>query len=130
MGAVKRRPSRKPRRRLSRPASLSQLGTRLRFGLLLLIGLCLALALRCLELIGPPPRLRIDALWVKQNEYMVRVMVTGLIVAATATGLLIFSRRGMTFVIALWGLAIFTAIWLYSDRIWIILRIVAQHGSG
>jgi hypothetical protein len=95
-------------------------------GLLLLIGLCLLLALRCLELIGPPPRLRIDALWINSHAYLVRVMLVALAVAAIASGLLLFSRRGLAAAIVLWVIAASVAVWHFDDRLWIIFRVLVR----
>lgn len=126
-GSQQRKRSNHRRRRAPVGARLLWAGTRVRLGLLVLIGLCLLLALRCLELIGPPPGLRIDALWVNQHVYLVRVMLTALAAAAAASGLLIFSRRGRVAAIVLWVLACIATVWLYDDRLWIILRVVVRH---
>jgi hypothetical protein len=106
---------------------LSWTGYRVRPGLLVLIGLCLLLALRCLDLIGPPPRFRIDTLWVNQHIYLVRVMLAALTVSALATGMLIFNRRGWAYAILLWVLTCFAAVWFYDDRLWIIFRVIIRH---
>jgi hypothetical protein len=116
-----------PRR--GRPTLSTQLraaGARLRLGLLILIALCLLLILRCLDLIGPPPRVRVNILWVNQHIGLVRVILSSLAVAAIATSLLILSGRGRIIAIALWVAAITAAIWLYDDRLWIILRVVLR----
>lgn len=127
--ASRRHSHRSGRRRL-RPrlrTRLASRGYRIRTGLLVLVGLCLLLALRCLDLIGPPPAVRLDALWVHQHVHLVRIMLTSLAAAAAATGLLIFSKRGRVIAVMLWVLAIAAAIWLFDDRLWIIAGVVVRH---
>jgi len=92
-----------------------------------LTGLCLLLAMRCLDLIGPPPAVRIDALWVNQHAYLVRVMLAALAGAAGATVLLLLTRRGRIPAIGLWAVAAGTSLWLFDDRLWIIFLVVIRH---
>jgi hypothetical protein len=114
------------RRRAPMLIRLNRAATRIRIGLLLLIGLCLMLSLRCLDLIGPPPRVRIDALWVNSHAYLVRVLLVALAVAAIASGMLLFSRRGLAAAIVLWVVAAIVAVWHFDDRLWIIFRVLVR----
>ena len=100
---------------------------RVRVGLIVLTGLCLALVLACLDRIGPPPRIRIDALWVKGHEATVHVMVLAGLAAAISAGLVIMLRRGQVIVIAMWIAAIIAIGLMFWDRLPIILRVIIRH---
>lgn len=124
---AKRSAHRSTRRQWRWRSRLVSTGHRVRTGLLILIGLSLLLVMQCLDRIGPPPAIRLDALWVQQHIHLVRVMIAALAVALTATVALIFSTRGRAIAVVLWVLAGIAAIWLFDDRLWIIARVVVQH---
>ena len=71
--------------------------------LTLLAAMGLGLALRCLFLIGPPPSVRVDSLWVYQNIYHVRILVVAVFVALAASAVAMLSRRRWLPVLSLWA---------------------------
>ncbi|HRP62736.1 MAG TPA: hypothetical protein PK400_05530 [Phycisphaerales bacterium] len=81
----------------------------------------------CLELIGPPPRWRIDALWVNQHSRTVRVMAYALVIAGGASAVLLLARRPRAIMLVTWIAAVIVCIALYRDRIPIIFDVVRRY---
>ena len=120
--------SRRPRR--GRASHLPMISAfRIKAGLVVLTGLCLTLALSCLERIGPPPALRWDALWVHQHRELVRIGILSLLVAAASTVLLVMTRRAKWWALSFWIIAAALAWSGFSDRLPTLIRVVWEHSG-
>lgn len=95
--------------------------------MLLLTANGLGLVLVILATIGPPPRWRIDALWVNKHAPMVRVAVVSLGVAICASTLLLLWRRPRGMMLSLWLLAAMAAAVFFSDQLGVIVKVVQRH---
>jgi hypothetical protein len=82
----------------------------------------------CLEVIGPPPRFRIDALWVLRHARAVRMMVACAVAAAVLSLLLLALGRSRWTILAMWAAAAAIAFTLYWDRLEIIRAVLMRHG--
>ncbi len=95
-------------------------------------GLSLFAFVVCLEVIGPPPRWRIDALWVHGHSRAVRLMAAALAIAITATiavFLLRSSKRRSArskFVLMWIGIAVICTM-VYWDRLPIIYNVAMKY---
>lgn len=125
------------RRRSAGKSSLSTAARRLRGGvayahrrvtilLSALSAVCLLIAYRCLQLIGPPPRLGIEALWVHNRRSLVHTLVISITVAVFASGLSVFAGRQRVIVVLLWSVGLVVAVRQFSDRLPVILRVLVQ----
>jgi hypothetical protein len=102
----------------------------------MLMTTCAAFALfasvLCLEIIGPPPRWRIDALWVWGHSRTVRLMIVALLIAACATVAVFVvqgrdRQRRRAMIAAMWiGASIACAV-VYWDRAPIIYDVVMRY---
>jgi ATP-dependent HslUV protease subunit HslV len=121
-------PSMTPRRKSRRRARRSHPPTiRARRALIALVALCHASILALLHILGPPPALRIDPLWVNDHKTLVQVMA---LLAAAALALTILSlpiRRARWITLALWIAASAAAWTLFSDRLAIVIPVVWRH---
>ncbi len=93
--------------------------------------LCVAgllLALGCLERIGPPPGVRVDALWVNEHRVEVRVCLLGLACAVVGMLITIGIKRYRWVSVCSWIAAGAAGAAIFSDRAWIIARVVIEHG--
>ena len=93
----------------------------------MLTGAALATALGCLYLIGPPPALRIDALWVNDHRREVTLIVAALGVALAATPAGLLSGRRRVPLLVLWLGAIALALGCVAERVVIIGRVLLDH---
>ena len=92
--------------------------------------LALAMALVCLALIGPPPVIRQDDLWVHANRGTVRFLFGSIAVACGASVLVMLAGRRRALLAALWIAGIASAVALFSDRIPVIGDVVFRHWFG
>ena len=84
-------------------------------------------ALASLALTGPPPAVRVDALWVNDHRLEARTCLAGLALAVAATLLLLALRRYRVPLVILWVIALAAGAWLFSDRIPLIARVILNH---
>jgi hypothetical protein len=93
----------------------------------MLIAFLLFAVLVILDIIGTPPWLRFDALWVNEHRVEVRWMLrlTAIALALTA-GDAVLTRRPLV-PLLVW-LVWIGALWaLFADRVFVILRVVRDH---
>ena len=95
--------------------------------MLLLTANALGMIMLILATIGPPPRWRIDALWVNKHAPMVRVAVIALGVAICASTLVMLWRRPRGMMFLLWMVAIVAAAVFFSEQLTVISRVVQRH---
>jgi hypothetical protein len=88
-----------------------------------------AAALGSLAVIGPPPAVRIDALWVNDQRLSVQLGLAGLALAGVASLLLLVMRRHRLPLAVLWMIAAGAAVVFFSDRIPLIARVLLRHAS-
>jgi len=94
---------------------------------IVLTGCGLGVSLGVLARIGPPPALRIDALWVNEHQQWIRVLLGSLIVALIATGFAVLMRQRLLLLAIFWILAVVIGIRFFSDRIPIIMQVLFDH---
>ena len=88
--------------------------------------LALLVAVGCLELIGPPPAVRLDLLWVHERRALVYLLLYAVATSAGATLLTWLVRRGRAVVALAWiGAALLSVNW-YAERLIIVARVVAD----
>ena len=92
-----------------------------------LCGLGLAAALVSLSLTGPPPPVRVDALWVNGHRLEVWSCLAGIGLAIAGTLLVFGLRRCRLPAAGLWLVASAAAVGLFSDRIPLIVRVLLEH---
>ena len=80
-----------------------------------------------LALMGAPPAVRIDALWVNDYRLAVRTCLAGLALAVAGSLLLLLLRRYRVSLVILWVIAFVAAAGLFSDRIPLIARVILNH---
>jgi len=94
------------------------------------LGLCalgLAAGLVSLSLTGPPPSVRVDALWVNGHRPEVWSCLAGIGLAIAGTLLVFILRRFRLPAAGLWLVASAAAVGLFSDRIPLIVRVLLEH---
>ncbi len=94
---------------------------------LALTGGGLGLSLGTLAQIGPPPALRVDALWVNEHRQWIHILLGSLIVALIGSGLALLIRQRLLLVTVLWILSLVIGIGFFSDRIPLICRVLFEH---
>lgn len=99
---------------------------RLTLLLAVLSGVCLLIALRCLQRIGPPPRFAIEALWVHERRALVHVLAASTLVAAVASALAILMGRKRWLILILWGAGTLIALSQFSDQLEVVARVVIR----
>jgi len=87
----------------------------------------IAVTFYCLHIIGGPPLLRIDALWVRDHRPQVSAALWGFAVALGATLIAVCYRRNRLTMLILWSAAIVLASTAYANRIEIIWKVVWKH---
>jgi len=92
-----------------------------------LCGLGLAASLVSLSLTGPPPPVRVDALWVNGHRLEVWSCLAGIGLAIAGTLLVFGLRRCRLPAAGLWLVAGVAAAGLFSDRIPLIVRVLLEH---
>ncbi|MBT8485367.1 MAG: hypothetical protein HKO59_02945 [Phycisphaerales bacterium] len=90
------------------------------------IGLCVTLT--CLLLIGAPPALRIDALWMHGNRDAIRLSIVGVALAAGATVMALLIRRNRAVIGLLWLIAAAAAGGFFWDQLVLIVRYLRRAG--
>lgn len=99
-------------------------------GALVLTLVALAIALSCLQLVGRPPAVRHDDLWVHANRVPVRFFLIAVALASVSSAVALLAGGRRFALVILWGAAIAAAIMLFSDRLPIILDVVFRHSVG
>ena len=98
-------------------------------GAALLTTLGLVVSLGLLVKIGPPPTLRIDALWVHNHRPGIKLLVGSLCVAACATVFGLVLRQRIMIHTLLWIAAVVIGFMFFSDRIPIIAQVLLEHSD-
>lgn len=94
--------------------------------MLLLVANALGIALIALAIIGAPPSWRIDALWVYQQQDMVRVAVFAIGAALCASVMVMLSRRPRGLMLSLWLTAFAVAAVLLWPQIEVIAGVLLR----
>jgi hypothetical protein len=92
-----------------------------------LCGLGLAGSLVSLSLTGPPPAVRVDALWVNAHRLEVWSCLASIGLAIAGTTLAFAARRCRLPATGLWLVAGAAAFGLFSDRLPLIVRVLLEH---
>lgn len=118
------RPRARRRKRSGRQRRLETARTRAANGGLILTAAGLAAAHLCLVRVGPPPAIRIDALWVLDHQAFVERGLWALAAAGLGSAVPMLLGRRRLAVLVLWGLAAAVAVKFFSDRLPIIASVV------
>ena len=84
-------------------------------------------ALVSLALMGAPPAVRVDALWVNDYRLAVRTCLAGLALAVAGSLLLLLLRRYRVPLVIVWVVALAAGAGLFSDRIPLVARVILNH---
>jgi hypothetical protein len=95
--------------------------------MLLLTANALGLVILILATIGPPPRWRIDAMWVNKHAPMVRVAVIALGVAICASTMVLLWRRPRGIMLWLWLIALVAAVYFFGEQLDVIRRVLQRY---
>lgn len=87
----------------------------------------MALAFYCLHIVGAPPMLRINALWVQDHRPQVIAALWSSGAAICTTLIAVCYRRNRLAMLILWAAAIVLASTVYANRIEIIWTVVWNH---
>ncbi|MCA9295483.1 MAG: hypothetical protein KC983_03180 [Phycisphaerales bacterium] len=115
------------RRRPQNPGPLARFIHRTILAERVLIAFLLFAVLVILDIIGAPPWLRFDALWVNDHRVEVRWMLrlTAIALALTAGDALLTRRPLVPLLVWLVWIGVVWA--LFADRVFVILRVVRDH---
>jgi hypothetical protein len=103
------------------------IGTGLGRVLLLSQLLSTLLAVGLLAQIGPPPHIRVDALWVQSHRTEVRLVAISIVIALAIAAVLIASRRFRGGAILLAVGLVGTLVWPCAARVTVIGRVILEH---
>ena len=92
-----------------------------------LTAIALALVLFSLHIIGPVPRIHIDALWVQDHKPQVTFAIASMGLAVGATIFAVCYKRNRWRMLVLWIGAMTIASLAFSNRIDVIWRVVTEH---
>lgn len=89
-----------------------------------------AVMVTALHLLGPPPGVRVDLLWVHWNWPMIQLAGIGLAVTLTAAVLGLVRGKGWVIPLLLLAAACWASFQFFSDRVPLVLRTVAGQMLG
>jgi hypothetical protein len=92
---------------------------------MLAAGLALGSAISCLAVIGAPPPVRIDSLWVNDHIHEVRLFVASIVAALAAGGASLLVKRNRLVIAGLWIIAIVVTFFFFWERAVIVMEVVA-----
>jgi len=95
--------------------------------MLALVAAALAVSLAGLHRLGPPPMIRIDALWVRDHRTIVMAIVAALAAAVACSILPGGSARHRPALLNLWLLAVVVALLCYRARIVIVVEVLVEY---